>query len=431
LLTLKKLCPLSALLCCAISANSLLAQNAENRLANLTIYNAGVGEFLEERSVELQTGTNTVEWRSLMPKAFIRTIRVVAENAEVTRQSVTFDGVHVNNERSAVLHLVIQNNGPAVRKRIRVDYLAPNVSWVSEHSLVLGTLPEGSAVNAPIPAELDSWVSIHNNTGIDLAPGAIDLVAGDIALLTNESNHHQQNVSYQSNVCFGDGSDNSSGESYTDVGSLSAFNRFTLGKNLFMGSNATISRFPIFQHAHLSVVQRNVFENKHDTQTFGRGGFILLPQGLEVRLVAKNPAEAPLSAGQVTVYQRSGDFAQIVGQDRIGFTPQKGEFTISQGRSSTLFGTRRILEHKRVNYQDNDGHNNDKMVTKVEVVIQNRGSHAAETMVREDIERYDENQWKVLASSDPHEKLGSNTLQFVVQIPAGQKKTLTYTVECR
>ena len=64
----------------------------------------------EERNIDLQIGINTIEWRSLMPKAFLTTIRVTAENADVLRQYVTYDGVEIRNEKSPVLHIVIQNN---------------------------------------------------------------------------------------------------------------------------------------------------------------------------------------------------------------------------------------------------------------------------------------------------------------------------------
>ena len=227
-----------------------------------------------------------------------------------------------------------------------------------------------------------------------------------------------------------DVSDESSGANYAEVSSLSAFNRFTLGRNINLNANALISRFPIFQRARLTIVQRNVFENTHDTQTLGRGGFILLPRGLEVRLVSKNSASSPMAAGLVTIYQRTGELAQIVGQDRISFTPQNAEFSVTQGRSATLFGTRRVLERRVVNYRYKNDNGQDKLVTKIEVILTNRGMQPAEAFVREGIERYDDNEWKIVETTDPSERLGANTVQFKVSVPAGGKTTIVYTVEC-
>ncbi|HXM35354.1 MAG TPA: hypothetical protein VN920_09225, partial [Pyrinomonadaceae bacterium] len=77
--------PVTVLICCLLYLPSARAQSNANSLSHLTIYSANVAEFLEERTIELQQGYNTIEWRSLMPKANIRTVRVLAEDAEVVR----------------------------------------------------------------------------------------------------------------------------------------------------------------------------------------------------------------------------------------------------------------------------------------------------------------------------------------------------------
>jgi hypothetical protein len=64
------------------------------------------------------------------------------------------------------------------------------------------------------------------------------------------------------------------------------------------------------------------------------------------------------------------------------------------------------------------------------VILTNRGIQAAEAFVREGIERYDDNEWKIVESTNPSERLGANTVQFKVSVPAGGKTTIVYTVEC-
>jgi hypothetical protein len=424
---------LAFVLCCLTQQPTAHAQSGNNDLSHLTIYNAGIGEFLEERTVELQPGLNTIEWRSLMPKANIRTVRVLTEDAEVLRQDVTYDGMQVNNEKSPVLHLVIQNRGVRARKRVQVDYLAPSISWRSDYALALEPTTGGEP---PTAAGLDSWVSLSNATGVDITAGTVDLVAGEIALINdNGSSAYRDSYVNQAgavyaNVAADGESSGSGGASYTETSGLSAFNRFTLGNDISLNANALVNRFPIFQRARLAVVQRNVFENTYEVQTLGRGGFILLPRGLDVRLVAKNTASAPMAAGLVTIYQRTGAIAQVVGQDRIPYTPQNSEFTVNQGRSATLFGTRRVLERRVVNYLNKDNNSRDKLVTRVEVVLSNRGTRPAEAFVREGIERYDDNQWMIVESSAESERLGANTVQFKVVVPAGGQMMVTYTVEC-
>ncbi len=430
-MTARTLVAAAALSLCALWPAAPARAGVGDDVSHMTVYDAGIAQFLEERSITLQPGLNTIEWRSLMPKAYLRTVRVVVEGAEVLRQDVTYDGADVQGQKTPVLHLIVENKGAAGPRRVRVDYLAPGLKWENDYTLVLDTAADGAP---PTTAMLDSWVSVYNSTGSDLAAGTVDLVAGDLALLVGDSDGYSrrrdaQVMQQMNTVDFRD--DSAPAETSAMVGGLSAFTRFTLGRDLRMNANAPVNRFPLVQHARLTVEERKVFENDHNAQTLGRGGFTLLPRGLEVRIVAKNTTSVPMPAGQVTVYARSGDMSQIVGQDVVGLTPQGQEFSVSQGRSSTLLGTRRVVDRSEVDMGSIIRGRSTKLVTTVEVVLTNRGKVAAEAYVREGIENFGDNKWEVIKTSNPSEKLGANTIQFKVMVPAGGKTTVSYTVESK
>jgi hypothetical protein len=88
-----------------------------------------------------------------------------------------------------------------------------------------------------------------------------------------------------------------------------------------------------------------------------------------------------------------------------------------------------VLERRVISYRDKDNNSHDKLVTRIEVVLSNRGALEAEAFVRETIERYDDNQWKIVESTTPNETLGANTVQFKVKVAAGGKTTIVYVVE--
>ena len=428
---MKKLLRLSPALLLVLSAHALVARaQSQGAAAHLTVYDAGVAEVLEERTVELQPGMNQVEWRSLMPKAFARTLRVTAEDAEVVRVDVTYDGVEVRGQRSPVLHLFIQNRTRAGARRVQVDYLAPDISWRGDYSLILAETQGGAP---PTAAVLDSWVSLYNQTGTDVRGGTVDLVAGEVSLLTGDGAYRGDYDERARNTAqISSSTENEAiALASAEASGLSAFSRFRLGRDVALNANAPISRLPLFQRAAVVVTQRNVFENEYGTQTLARGGFVLVPRGLEVRLVSKNPTDVPMPAGQVTIYARTAGIAQVVGQDRVPLTPPGGEFSVTQGRSSTLFGTRRVLERRQVEYRTQDGSTRYRVVTKVEVVLTNRGALEAEAFVREGVEPYGDNQWTVLEPSAPAERLAANTFQMKVRVPASGKTTVTYTVETK
>jgi hypothetical protein len=411
---------------------SILAQSpqANQTATHLTVYDAGIAEFLEERTFDLQSGSNTIEWRSLMPKAYLETIRITAENAEVIRQHVSYDGGEVRNEKSPVLHITLQNKATPGPQRIQVDYLAPDVTWRNDYSLVLDQTAEGEPATSAL---FDSWVTIFNRTSTDINAGTVDLVAGELALQLGDGRNRQDNFAAQSVSYNSVGGLSDSAvvtEANAEVSGLSAFSRFRLGRAIVMNANTPVNRFPLFQKVRLAITQRNVFENAYNVQTMARGGFVLLPRGLEVRLVARNTTGNAIPAGLVTVYARADNLAQVVGQDRIGYTPAGGDFSVTQGRSSILYGTRRIVERRQVNYKVGD-ETREKLLTRVEVILTNRSTVANEAFIREGIEPYGNNQWTVLESSVPYEKLGSNSFQFKVQVPANGKVTVTYALETK
>lgn len=415
---------------CAASAVNSVGAGVGDAISNLTIYDAGIAEFHEERNVTLQAGLTQLEWRSLMPKAFIRTLRVTADGAVVVRQDITYDGADVRNEKSPVLHLVLRSDAAGAH-RVQVDYLAPGISWQNDYALVLEPTAEGAPPNAAV---LDSWVSVFNNTGTDVSGGLVDLIAGEIAFRLSGgaiNEYALRREVAQSNVAYDEERSAETSPVAAEVSGVSAFSRFRLGRDLTFNANAPVNRLPLFQRARLAVVERNVFENDYNTQTLGRGGFTLLPRGLEVRLVAKNTTEATMPAGEVTIYARQDELTQVVGQDRIALTPPNNEFSVTQGRSATLFGTRRIVERRQVEYRNPNGETRTKLITSVEVVITNRGRLAAEAFIREGIEGFADNQWTILESSVPGERLGASGAQFKVQVPAGSKTTVTYTVETK
>ena len=271
-----------------------MAAGAVGNVSHLTVYEAGVGEFLETRTVELQPGLNTVEWRSIMPQAHVRTMRVTAENAEVVRQDVSYDGALAGNERSPVLHLTIRNAGAAGPRQVQVDYLAPGMGWQADYGLVLDATANGAP---PTSGRLDCWVSVRNQTSVDIAAGVLDLVAGEISLLVGGAQSRGDSMQMQSMNSFRAPEPEWEPAPTTAEGSgIGSVHRFRLGRDLTMNANSPISRFPLLQRARVGITQRNVFENEYGSQTLARGGFVLLPRGLEVRLVSKNAGESPLPA---------------------------------------------------------------------------------------------------------------------------------------
>jgi hypothetical protein len=408
-----------------LAAPLALSAQSPCRTTHLTIFDANLAEFLEERTLDLQAGPNSIEWRSLMPQTYIRTIRVTAgEGVTVVRQDVTYDGAEVRNQKSPVLHLVIQNGGASGPRKVQVDYLAPGLSWKGDYAMLLRSpVPSGT----PTEMQLDGWVSVQNDTGADICAASVDLVAGEVQLFLPGASAPRAFTANSQVANPGTGAF-ASEDAFAEVTGMSVFSRFHLGRNIDLAANACIGRFPLFQRLKLPVEERHIFENEATAQTLGRGGFMLSPRGLEARLVSRNQSTAPLPAGLVTIYSQEGEAPQVVGQDQIPLTPASADFSVTQGRSNLLQGTRRVVERKTI--PDASAFNSIRLVTQVEIRITNRGSSPATAFVREGVEGHGR-EWTVSESTHPHQKLGDRMMEFRLSVPANASILLVYTVESR
>jgi hypothetical protein len=392
---------------------------------HLTIFDANLAEFLEERTLDLQSGPNVVEWRSLMPQTYIRTILVTAgDRVTVTRQDVAYDGPEVRSHKSPVLRLVFQNAGAPGPRKVQIDYLAPGLSWKSDYALVLGP---PTANGTPREMQLDGWVTVQNDTGTDICASSVDLVAGEVQLLLPGAGV-SSTFSANAQVASLDTSAVTVADTLAEVTGMSVFSRLRLGRNIAITANVSIGRFPLLQHLKLPVEQRHIFENEAAAQTLGRGGFMLAPRGLEVRLVSRNQSDSPLPAGLVTIYSGDDEVPHVVGQDHIPLTPIAADFSVTQGRSNLLQGTRRVVDRKTV--PDPSAFNRTNLVTQVEAVLTNRGPSPTTAFVREAVEGYGR-EWNVTESTHPHQKLGDRMMEFRLSVPANASVTLAYTVESR
>ena len=156
-----------------------------------------------------------------------------------------------------------------------------------------------------------------------------------------------------------------------------------------------------------------------------------LPVGLEVRLVSRNNSPAPLPVGTVTVYTQEGGVPQIVGQDRIPLTGVGADFSVTQGRSTVVQGTRHILERREESDPLPGDSSHRKLVTTVGVVITNRDATPTTAYVREGIEEWRREEWTVTRTSHPQQKLSDRMIEFRLPAPARGSVRLEYTIEIR
>jgi hypothetical protein len=121
-------------------------------------------------------------------------------------------------------------------------------------------------------------------------------------------------------------------------------------------------------------------------------------------------------------FYRRGDDSELefVGENTIDHTPRDETVRVYTGDAFDLVGERR-----RMDYQIDTARN--WLVESFEIKLRNRKERGTvEIRIVEHLYRW--TNWEIVERSDPFAKTDSQSIEFRVQIPAGQEKVVTYKV---
>lgn len=124
----------------------------------------------------------------------------------------------------------------------------------------------------------------------------------------------------------------------------------------------------------------------------------------------------PLPAGLARTYQldRAGR-VHFIGEDRLKNLPVGEEARLALGQSFDVIVKRTQTSHRRLSDR--------VMEVGQQIEVVNGGTTEAEVRVVDHLV----GDWRVVTESDPSETLDASRLRWVLTIPAGESRTLTYT----
>jgi hypothetical protein len=165
--------------------------------------------------------------------------------------------------------------------------------------------------------------------------------------------------------------------------------------------------------------RRSVFEPdlSADFATTERGGIHVL---IRIQNRKDKGLGLPLPAGRVRVYKADpADGArEFIGEDVIDHTPVDEPLQLAIGTAFDIVGERKQTKFEL------DGQT---LTEAFEVSIRNRKTEAARVTVRESMYRWVN--WKVLEASEKWSPVAVKAVDFVIDLPPGAEKKITYTVK--
>ncbi len=276
----------------------------------------------------------------------------------------------------------------AGRQPVTLAYQRGGINWQASYSGRFDA-QDGSLA-------LQSLAVIENSSGGSVQAARLALIAGDVARTTGEQPPRPMMMA-RADVAASEAAPQQAGSYY----------RYTLDAPLDLASGST-------QAVALMDAQTFDVEREYRIENRWYAGDTTQRNHAEVRLRFDNASGQPLPAGPVRVYS-GGPSVMLLGEDRIGNTPDGAPVTLTLGQAFDITAERRAVESSQ--------QGNERRQT-VEVTLYNARREAVSVTVAEHLPDGAD----IVSESIEHESKTAREATWEVKVPGKGETTLTYTV---
>lgn len=457
-----------------LATGAMLPAAAQEDGVDITVYNSNIALVKESRQFDLEEGVNqvnvtdvpaaiipeTVYFRSLTdPDAvvleqnyeydIVGTQKLLEKYIDqpiqiVTQDGTTYEGTLLSGAGDVILQdenggvqvinydQIRQYSFPALpeglitrptlvwmvdatkpgRHNAEIAYLTNGLNWKADYVLVLAQDSKS--------LDLDGWVTLDNRSGATYKDARLKLVAGDI---------NRVPVGKGGGMDYGIVAEAMRAAPAPPVEQREFFeyHLYEITRPVTIKDNQT-KQVQFVSSA--GVDAEKVFVYDGSIPYYARGPILDPGYGntgntkVTVQLkfnTGKEGVNAQLPRGTVRMYQADTDGSPLlIGEDTIDHTPKGEDVTLTIGDAFDLVGERTQMDFKRIG---------DKVVEETyEIELRNqKEDEDVEIIVREHLSRGTD--WEITqASPEGYTKVDSNTIEWVVPVPAQGKATVTYTV---
>jgi hypothetical protein len=299
--------------------------------------------------------------------------------------------------------LWLLDNRSAGEKKLEADYITKSVDWNADYVL---TLPSEA-----MTADLTSWITVKNSSGIDFRNTQLQLVAGQV---------HQaaQNIMPMAGGMMRMEA-KAAAPGISQEG-LSEYHLYTIQRPVTLPNNS--SKQIAFVRAG-GIQVRKTYEITGQTFYFyspyqgGQPTKEPVQAHLKFKNSEANSLGVPLPEGVVRVYQAdSKGRMQFAGEDRISHTPKDEELNLYIGNAFDVTAERKQTDFQRLG--------NNVYETAFQVTIRNHKKEAVTVNVDEPVT----GTWTVQQSNYKYEKTSAFSIRFPVPVAADGQSVLNYRV---
>jgi hypothetical protein len=302
-----------------------------------------------------------------------------------------------------------------------LSYVTGGMSWEADYSMLAQT--QGEAI------DVVGWITMDNQSGKSFENARIKLMAGNVSKIQPED---RQQVMYAFDAASAPGiggmppvSEKAFEEYhlYTLARPTTLLDRETKQVEFLRADGVQSQRLYVYDGAKIDYNRYRGYsmDNLRSEREYGTQSNPKVWVMKEFKNSKENHLGIPLPRGRVRFYRRDDDGKlEFTGENLIDHTPRDETVRIYTGDAFDLVGERR-----RTNYQIDMNRN--WLDESFEIKLRNRKQDGTvEIRVVEHLYRWIT--WEIVEKSNTFLKTDSQTIEFRIQVPAGEEKVVTYKV---
>ncbi len=434
----------------------LIAQESNQKSVAITVYNNNLGVVKDLRTIDIASGISTIKLTDVAQHIDPTSVHIGIDG-EVLEQNYQYDLVSIDkilkkyldknieliNEKGELLEgILLTANGSQIvlKKKDGGLLMLPNTN---KYQISVGKLPEGLItkptlvwmVNSPKSGkqdvevsyqtsgmnwhaeyvvvlndddsklDLNSWVSVDNNSGAIFKNAKLKLIAGDVNLVKPQYNQRL----YKGEVMMA--MDAAPSPQFEEK-SFFEYHIYNLQRPTTLRNNET-KQISLFDAKNVIANKKYYYKGGYYYGNNSKGKISVI---IEFENDKSNNLGVPMPKGKVRVYKSDGDALEFIGEDMIDHTSKKEKLKLKIGEAFDITVKDIQTEHNKISKNAYE--------QEFEITIKNKKDED----IVVDVERSLGLNWKILNSSLDFEKLNAQNILFNVPVKADGKTVLKYRV---
>ncbi len=286
------------------------------------------------------------------------------------------------------------NSNKSGNQDVEISYQTQGMNWHAEYVAVLN--------KNDTKLDLNSWVSVDNNSGTTFKNAKLKLVAGDV-------NRVQDNQRLYKGRAQFDGIAMEASAPQFEEQVFFEYHIYNLQRPTTLAQNET-KQISLFESQDVDA-NKKYFYRSTGYNSNGKVNVIV-----EFANKEEQNLGVPMPKGKVRVYKSDGESIEFVGEDLIDHTPKNETIKLKIGDAFDILAEEKQVDHKKIT---------NRVYEQIfEVKIKNRKNEK----VTVEVERYLGLNWEVLSSSLDYKKKNAQTITFQVPVNKDNETVMTYKV---